>query len=51
MVKIKVSYETQQELEWVLKKLKPDLLSYKVAKSNTGRFKKAYFDLKKPNKT
>lgn len=46
MIKIKVSYESQQELDRVVKLLKPVLISYKVSKSQQGRYKKAYIDVK-----
>jgi len=44
-IKIKVSYESPQELQEVLKRLKPILLSCKVPKLQEGRFKRAYIDL------
>jgi len=45
-VKIKVSYETSQELARVLKVLKLITSTYKIAKSQEGRFKKAYISIK-----
>lgn len=45
-IKIKVSYESPQELQKVLERLKPILLSYKVQKTQNGRYKKAYIILK-----
>lgn len=45
-VRIKVSYERQQELERVLKVLKPIMTSYKVSKEQNGRFKRAYVVVK-----
>lgn len=44
-IKIKVSYETPQELQEVLKRIEPILLSCKVPKGQEGRFKRAYIDL------
>ena len=44
-IKIKVSYESPQELQEVLKRLKPILLSCKVPKLQEGRYKRAYIDL------
>lgn len=46
MVKIKVSYERSEELQKVLERLRPDVKSWKVAKNQEGRFKKAYIELK-----
>lgn len=45
-IKIKVSYENSQELQEVLKRLKPILLSCRVSKTQNGRYKKAYIILK-----
>lgn len=50
MIKIKVSFERQQELETVLKVLEPITLSCKVPKTNEGRFKKAYINVREPTK-
>lgn len=44
-IKIKVSYESPQELQEVLKRLKPILLSCKIPKVQEGRYKRAYIDL------
>lgn len=46
MVKIRVSYEQQQELQTVLKLLHPIIKQYKVSKNDKGQYKKAYIDLK-----
>ena len=46
MVKIRVTYNTQEELEKVLKTLKPIVLSYKVAKVQNGENKRAYIEVK-----
>lgn len=45
-IKIKVSYESPQELQEVLKRLEPILLSCKVPKGQEGRYKKVYIILK-----
>ena len=46
MVKIRISYETPEELAEVLKRLQPVIKSCKVAKNKDGRYKKAYVELK-----
>ncbi len=46
MIKLKVSYEQPQELEAVLKLLHPKLKSWKLARQQEGRYKKAYVYLK-----
>ena len=46
MVKVKVSYEQEKELQKVLKILSPAIKSYRVPKGSSGRFKKAYIELK-----
>lgn len=46
MVKIRISYQDAQELERVLKILKPQIKSYKVAKQQDGAYKRAYVILK-----
>lgn len=48
MIKIKVSYENQQELDTILKILKPIVISHKVSKSNEGKFNKAYISIRSP---
>lgn len=45
-IKIKVSYESPQELQEILKRLEPMLLSYKVSRTQEGRYKRAYIRLK-----
>ena len=49
-VKIRVSYTTVQELQEVLKHLKPILKSCKPDKGKNGAFKKAYVELNVDNK-
>lgn len=46
MVKIKVSYNSDQELEKVVKLLSPALESCKISRNKEGRYKKAYIFLK-----
>lgn len=46
MIKIKVSYECTDELKEVLKLLGPKIVGYKVKTGNTGRFRKAYIELR-----
>lgn len=41
-VRIKVSYETKEELDRVLECLHPVMKSYKVSRSDSGAFRKAY---------
>lgn len=45
-IKVKVSYESPQELQEVLKRLEPILLSCKIPKLQEGRYKRAYICLK-----
>ena len=44
-VKIKMSYTEDQELPHILKKLSPEVKSWKV-KPQKGRYKLAYIDMK-----
>ena len=46
MTKIKVSYETQQELQELIQILEPYILSIKQPKRQNGRYLKAYIELK-----
>lgn len=48
MVKIRISYETPEELAEVLKRLQPDK---KVRQQDKGKYKKAYVDIELPQKT
>lgn len=45
-VRIKVSYTQDEELCDVLKRLSPDVRAYKTAKKQTGKYKRAYVDLR-----
>lgn len=45
MVKIRVSYTTEQELSGVIRLLSPVLKSCKVSKNDKGHYKKAYIEL------
>lgn len=45
-VKIKVSYESPEELQEVLERLAPMVQSHKVSKKQERQYKKAYIVLK-----
>lgn len=45
-IKIKVSYTEDEELAGVIRLLSPRVISYKVARQQQGKFKKAYIELK-----
>ena len=45
-VKIKISYNTDEELEQIRKLLKPIFKEFKVSRNKEGRFKKAYTETK-----
>jgi len=47
MVKIRVSYEHQRELQRVLEKLGDDVKKIKEPKQQEGKYKKAYIEIKK----
>lgn len=44
-IKIKISYNTDEELAGVVRLLSPALKDYKVSRNKEGKFKKAYADL------
>lgn len=46
MVKIKISYNTPDELKTVLKQLEPIVKACRVSRTETGQYKKAYLELK-----
>lgn len=46
MTKIKISYETQQELDRLIQILEPYILSLKTVKQKDERYLKAYVKLK-----
>lgn len=46
MIKMTVSYDTEEELNYIIKTLENKTISYKVPKKQSGKFKKAYFILK-----
>ena len=53
-IKITLSYERPEELREALERLGPMVRSYKVARRQQGRFKRAYIDccpIQKPEKT
>jgi len=45
-VKIKVSYNTEEELAGVIQLLSPKVKTYKIAKKQEGQYKNAYVYLK-----
>lgn len=45
-VKIRISYEKPQELDTVLKLLRPIVKAYKAEKSKDGQYRRAYVDIK-----
>ena len=45
-VKIRISYEKPQELDTVLKLLRPIVKAYKAEKGKDGQYKRAYVDIK-----
>lgn len=45
-VKIKISYNTDEELAGVIRILSPMLKNYKVSRNKEGQYKKAYAELK-----
>lgn len=47
MVKIKISYERPEELQWLLEKLQPEIERLKVSRNREGKFLKAYVIMKK----
>lgn len=48
MVKIRISYETPEELAEIVRRLQPDK---KVRQQEKGRYKKAYVDIELHQKT
>lgn len=45
MIKIKISYNTEEELVGVIRLLSPVLRSWKRSRNMEGRYKKAYAEL------
>lgn len=45
MLRLKVSYQKEQELEELLNILKPILISFKTSKNDKGQYRKAYIEL------
>lgn len=45
LVKVKISYEREEELFRVLRLLEPVIVKWKRSKNQDGRFKKAYAEL------
>lgn len=50
-VKIKVSYQTEQELQAILQLLRPVIKSYKAADRQQGVYKRAYIEIKQAIET
>lgn len=46
MLKIRISYETPEQLEKVLELLKPIIIRHKETREKDGRFYKSYIDAK-----
>ena len=46
MIKIKISYDTEEELAGVIRLLSPVLRSWKRSRNMEGHYKKAYVELK-----
>lgn len=46
MTKLKISYETQQELDRLIQILEPYISSLKMVKQQDGRYLKAYIKLR-----
>lgn len=44
-VKIRVSYTEDEELAGVIRLLSPQIVSYKVARQQHGKYKRAYIEL------
>jgi len=44
-VKVRISYEKSQELQQVLKLLRPVIKSYKAEKGKNGPYKRAYVEI------
>lgn len=45
MLRLKVSYKEQEQLEELLELLKPIVLFHKIAKEQKGEYKRAYITL------
>jgi len=45
VIKVKISYEREEELFGVLRLLEPVIVKWKRSKNQDGRFKKAYAEL------
>lgn len=50
-VKIKISYQKEQELQTILQLLKPVIRSYKIADRQQGVYKRAYIEVKQATET
>lgn len=47
MIKIKISYNTDEELAGVIRLLSPVMKSWRVSRNKEGRYKKAYAELRR----
>ena len=47
MIKIKISYNTDEELAGVIRLLSPVMKSWRVSTNKEGRYKKAYAELRR----
>lgn len=53
-VKIRISYETEEELAGIVRLLSPVMKSYRISRDQKGRYKRAYAELEpraKPGRT
>lgn len=46
MIKIKISYNTDEEIAGVIRLLSPVMKSWRVSRNKEGRYKKAYAELR-----
>ena len=46
MIKIRISYQTTQELDYILRLLHPAIKSAKIKQGQQGAYKKAYIEIK-----
>ncbi|MDY4115118.1 hypothetical protein ACTNES_09715 [Blautia sp. HCP3S3_D9] len=46
MIKIRISYQTTQEIEYILRLLHPAIKSAKIKQGQQGAYKKAYIEVK-----
>lgn len=46
MIKIKISYNTDEEIAGVIRLISPVMKSWRVSRNKEGRYKKAYAELR-----